>query len=215
MAFDPNANPEFDFPDPPNLLDPNEVRQGPMGNLLTEGEIELFFLQYPDLFNTLNMSPGGFNTVGAAEYVRNIMRASDGVQSPTPSQIIQQGPYANMGDGSVNEPFLSTRPNKKLFPKIIVPKEWRMRHQSARGGHIAYLGQTEAAYFTRKKSADAFVRSWNEMMSHLGSAAQFDQLQLASLFAAVMQAGSGAQGQANGFNPPMNGHGVIAQAEFI
>ncbi len=207
-VFDPNSNPEFD---PPYLIAPLPPPNPDEFMEFTQEE----YRQYADA-GLLNQGAEGMRgedlrAVREAyrQYVQQLAAAGDGIARTTNREALHRGVYGSGGgmagteDIGENIPFESRR--AKLFPKVDVPKAWRMRHQKARGGHIAYLGKTEAAYFTRKASANLFVRMWNDMMAHLGSAAEFDQLRLAGLFAAVVQAGSGQQGLANGFKPPMNG----------
>jgi hypothetical protein len=145
----------------------------------------------------------GLDTFG--QYPEAAIAAADGIARPTRQSLSNAGIIATQDDSGYEEDEFFAGNKAKLFPQTHVPKPWKMQHQKARGGHIAFLSKTEAAYFTRKSSANVFVKSWNAMMAHLGSAAEFDQLRLASLFAAVLEAGSGQNGIANGFTPPMNG----------
>ena len=74
-----------------------------------------------------------------------------------------------------------------------------------KGYHCVYWRTTQIATFTRKKSANLFVRTFNEALSHLGSAQTFDIPTLAGVFASVIDGGSGQWGLTNGFDPPMHG----------
>lgn len=94
-----------------------------------------------------------------------------------------------------------------LYPATRVPKIFQMTHQRVKGYHNCYWQSTLAAQFTRKSSANAFCRAWNEMIKHLGSASAFDIPTLTAIFNAVIDGGSGAWGLQNGFDPPMHGTG--------
>ena len=210
--FDPNDNLDLEqnpLPQSGSFLQPYQPG-GPAGfdmsSFLTAEELA-FAQQFNDPYIT-GIDLRGQLPPQVVNEIRTAYRnANAGVSAPTRGQLIAEGVYGAdspwSGAGSPMHGNLGVE--SKKFPACQVPTDWRMKHQKARGGHIAYLGKVEAAYFTRKASANAFVRAWNEMMSHLGSAADFDQLKLASLFASVINAASGQNGLTNGFTPPMNG----------
>lgn len=182
----PYINPaaqQFASPPPPNF-DPN-INPG-FAPIETSGGAALSPAEY-----------AGMQAVNAAKL------AAMGIGSTTRRQA-QQASVQYAG-GGMHTPLMANGPVTKLFPATKIPDAWKMKHQKARGGHIAFISRTEAAYFTRKASCNSFVRAWNDMISHLGSAASFDQLNVSSLLAAVLQAASGAQGVANNFKPPLNG----------
>jgi len=216
---------EFDANDNPELL-PVVDQPGPMyapvpdpmaGNYLSDQEAALLSRLYPDaysrVFPTGSIDPLPTDVV---RQLRNLLQQANentpanlnaqGIPAQSRRQYMAGGPVSDGGEEDFHsEEIYGAGTATKKFPATNVPKAWRMVHQRAKGGHICYVSRTEAAYFTRKASANAFCRTWNEMMSHLGSAAEFDQLRLSSLFAAILQAGSGQSGLANGFRPPLNG----------
>lgn len=198
--FDVNDNMEFL---PPGLMQPITDPTG--SNYLAAQEVDLLRSLFPQAYNQLYGSAlKPYDTPLPADVVqqmRNLLLGSQGIASP----VLPPGTYYHGASSSAGYTAGLQNNVTKKFPATIVPKSWQMRHQSGRGGHVAYLSKTEAAYFTRKASANAFVRAWNQMVSHLGSAAEFDQLRLASILAAVLEAGSGQNGVGNGFRPPLNG----------
>lgn len=203
--------PKFDY----NQLPGQEYPPAPGYDMLSAAELELLQVYVPGAFQLYYANAADPFNVGITPMLANGLRqaisdamnaqgmSAEGIRPPAPADLIPGG-VSDIGRGG-GDTGMPPGPGVKQFPATIVPKSWRMRHQSARGGHIAYLGQTEAAFFPRKKSANLFVRAWNDMIAHLGSASQFDQLRLTSLFGACLDAGSGANGVANGFRPPLNG----------
>lgn len=208
MPIDPNAG--QDIPSTGGLPPPNFGGQGQY----QQANIEQYIVDWAyDNGLWLSATSQGMDPAQAM-YLTNLYYASGGLAPVTsePGLDASGGMVTDVGVGPSGvsaggfAPFLPTTPSVKQFPASKIPDGWKMKHQRARGGHIAYMGKTEAAYFPRKGSANAFVRCWNEMVSHLGSASEFDQLRLGSLFAAVLEGGSGQQGVANGFRPPLNGN---------
>ena len=97
------------------------------------------------------------------------------------------------------------RRRAQLYPATRVPDAFKLTHQAIKGYHCVFWRTTQIATFTRKKSANLFCRTFNEALSHLGSAQTFDIPTLAQAFAAVIDGGSGQWGLKNGFNPPFHG----------
>jgi len=179
-----------------------------VGRPLTPEQQARIAIAQANLVLTMGGSPGpavaANRAVGIPDTTR-MQRQAQGIQGGSNQQQGQKGGDCGCNGNQAGFCTPGNMRTTQLYPATRVPKQYTMTHQRVKGYHNCYVGSTLCVVFTRKASANAFCRAWNEMMKHLGSAMTFDIPTLSSVFLSVIDGGSGAWGIQYGFDPPMHG----------